>query len=93
MADDEQEKVKPKPRKTRTVCYDANDDPHHVCSPDHVRVPAHCRLKRFRRKPKEPKTMQIPSVTQSDSSFRRVPPQNKYTRRPVGTALGPSIGL
>jgi hypothetical protein len=46
---EEEEKVVPKSRKSRRQCY-ASDDPTHVCSPNHVRVPAHCRIKRFKRK-------------------------------------------
>lgn len=45
----EEEKVVPKKRKSRRRCY-ASDDPSHVCSANHVRVPAHCRVKRFRSK-------------------------------------------
>lgn len=49
---EEEHKVKPKPRKSRRKCY-GGDDPGHICSVNHVRVPAHCRLKRFRKKKKE----------------------------------------
>lgn len=45
----EQETVVPKKRKSRRKCY-GSDDPNHVCSVNHVRVPAHCRLKRFKKK-------------------------------------------
>jgi hypothetical protein len=43
-------KAIPKTRKSRRKCYDQTNDPHHVCSGNHVRVPAHCRLKRNRKK-------------------------------------------
>lgn len=46
---EEADKVKPKTRRSRRKCY-ASDDPSHVCSVNHVRVPAHCRLKRNRKK-------------------------------------------
>lgn len=36
------------PRKRRKQID--HSDPNHRCSPNHVRVPAHCRLKRFQRK-------------------------------------------
>jgi hypothetical protein len=48
--EDEPLKAKAKPRKSRRKCYDQTDDPSHVCSVNHVRVPAHCRLKRNRKK-------------------------------------------
>jgi hypothetical protein len=44
-------KVKSTSRRMRKVCQTkCKDDPTHICSRDHVRVPAHCRLKRNKKK-------------------------------------------
>ena len=71
--EDEPQKSKPKPRKSRRKCYDQTNDPSHVCSVNHVRVPAHCRLKRNRKKNEvreigESLHRSVPSVPQSDES-------------------------
>jgi hypothetical protein len=48
--------VKSTPRNKRKSCQTlCLTDPDHVCSTDHIRVPAHCRLKRNKKtKPKRP---------------------------------------
>ena len=65
--DEELKKVKPKTRKSRRKCY-ASDDPSHVCSVNHVRVPAHCRVKRGKSKQveKEPKLLSATNQTPED---------------------------
>jgi len=54
------------PRKLRNVIDHSH--PNHVCSPHHVRIPAHCRLKKVPKKkvPKEPEKI---SETVPDHEF------------------------
>lgn len=48
-----------------------HSDPNHVCSPHHVRIPAHCRLKKVRKKklPKDTKetSENIPETTEFET--------------------------
>jgi hypothetical protein len=49
--DDPGIKVKSTSRRLRKLCQTkCKNDPTHICSRDHVRVPGHCRLKRNKKK-------------------------------------------
>jgi hypothetical protein len=61
-----EDQVLPKKRKSRRKCYDG-DNPDHVCSPLHVRVPGHCRLKRFRRRTKQKENPALSSLPPPDA--------------------------
>lgn len=43
--------VVPKPRRSRVKCHGEKGGEGHTCSEDHIRVPAHCRIKRNRKRP------------------------------------------
>lgn len=79
--DDAAIKVKSTSRRHRKVCQaKCKEDPQHVCSGDHVRVPAHCRLKRNKKKrngKRNQKSLAISSNVQEypDTSLLLLPAQ------------------
>lgn len=68
-------KVKPKSRKNRKHCYGLND-PTHVCSTNHVRVPAHCRLKRHRKKAEQRAIKQVSALQPTTNTTSTTVEQN-----------------
>jgi hypothetical protein len=80
-------KAKPKPRKSRRKCYDQTNDPSHVCSVNHVRVPAHCRLKRNRKKKEEREIGEcvrggVPSVPDQNNTSQSIAAK-KWEQNPI----------
>ena len=78
--DDPGRKVKSTSRSARKLCQTkCRNDPTHICSRDHVRVPGHCRLKRNKKK-KACKTKSALKVTEHvqeypDTSLLLLPAQ------------------
>lgn len=74
-------KVKSTPRRLRKACQaKCLSDPDHLCSISHVRVPAHCRLKRNKKKRTKklkPSALETPTYVQTgnDPSLLLLPAQ------------------